>query len=733
VNIRRIAEHAHAVVLGLVVGVPMLFTAVALLPELTIPVPSNNDNATHFLLIQRASQALANGENLLDFWVPQVELGFPWLVYYQPLPALSVVLLHRGLFGLVDLITVFNVVRYLLLVGLPLTVFWSLRRMGVPAPGAAAAAAVSPLLSGDFRYGFDYDSYVWRGFGMFTQLSAMHLSFATVAIFWNALRSTDRTRLLWAALALAALVLTHLLYAYMMGITLGVLAIAGAASRADVLRRLMRLAVAGVPAALLTAWLWLPIVMQTPYMAVSPYLQPEKLASYGAPTILTWLLTGDLLDHGRLPVATVLLGLGIVAAVVTRTPLGRSALVLFATWLVLYFGRPTLDGLVDLFPMRDALLFHRFIGSVELFAIVLVGLGVAWAFERLALARSPRRLALGGAALLLLLAPAIAERASFYALNERWMRQTMEAIDADVDARTILASLRDQPGGRVFAGLRSTGYGPQLNFGLPFNSVRFSDLLVFKAVPVVAAPYSSASLNADLIWEFAVDRPAHYQLFDVRWVVAPTGTEMPGFLRAVTRTPRYTLYAAPTTGIVTYGALVDRQSVRTQRDLFAINRPWFNGNEPGALRFHRFEYPAPAQGSLAAGAAACSRPTYGYERVQPGRVDLLVGCAEASTLVLKVTYHPNWQVTVDGRPAPAFMVSPSFIGVALAPGDHFVTAEYHSTPLKTPLFLGAAALLGAAAVYAWRERLRGLLAALRRAGLRRRLTRVLRQRLPQTQ
>ena len=80
---------------------PVLFTAVALLPELTVAVPSNNDDATHFLLIQRASEALANGENVLDHWVPQLELGFPWFIYYQPLPALLVVLLDRALFGLV--------------------------------------------------------------------------------------------------------------------------------------------------------------------------------------------------------------------------------------------------------------------------------------------------------------------------------------------------------------------------------------------------------------------------------------------------------------------------------------------------------------------------------------------------------------------------------------------------------------------------------------------------------
>ena len=689
--------------------VPTLFTALALLPELTIAVPSNNDDATHFLLIQRASQALARGENVLDHWVPQLELGFPWFLYYQPLPALVVVLLHRALFGLVDLLTVFNAVRYVLLVGFPLTVLWSLRRMGIGVAGAAVAAAAAPLLSGDFRYGFDYDSYVWRGFGMFTQLAAMHLSFVTVAIAWRALRTRGRTELVWTALALSALVLTHLIYAYMMAITLGVLAIAGAESRPDVVRRLARLAAAAIPGAVITAWLWLPFITQTAFLGASPYLQPEKYDSYGAQQILTWLVTGDLMDHGRLPVITALVALGVVAAVIARRdPLARSALALFGIWLTLYFGRPTLDGLVSLLPMHDGLLLHRFIGSVELFAIVLVGIGAAWACERANAARSPRRFAFAGLAALVLLLPAMAERATFYSFNTTWMRQTADAIDADADARSIIASLRDQPSGRVFAGLRSSGFGPQLDFGIPFNSVRFSDLLVFDAMPVVAAPYSSLSLNADLFWDFAVDRPEDYQLFDVRYVIAPAATDMPAFLRPITRTPRYVLYAAPTTGYATYGALIDRQSVTTQRGLFAINRAWFDGADGAGLRFHRFDFPAAVDGTTASASAGCASPTYGYERAQPSRIDLLVGCPDASTLVLKVTYHPNWRVTVDGRDTATFMVSPSFVGVALAPGEHFVTAEYRSTPLKTPLLIVGALVFGAAVAYLCRERLRAL-------------------------
>jgi len=63
----------------------MAFNAFALLPEVTVPVPNVNDDAEHVLFIQQASEALTNGQDPLDFWVPQLELGFPQFLYYQNL------------------------------------------------------------------------------------------------------------------------------------------------------------------------------------------------------------------------------------------------------------------------------------------------------------------------------------------------------------------------------------------------------------------------------------------------------------------------------------------------------------------------------------------------------------------------------------------------------------------------------------------------------------------------
>jgi uncharacterized membrane protein YfhO len=90
--------------------------------------------------------------------------------------------------------------------------------------------------------------------------------------------------------------------------------------------------------------------------------------------------------------------------------------------------------------------------------------------------------------------------------------------------------------------------------------------------------------------------------------------------------------------------------------------------------------------------------------MQIDRYDGLLGCdGGISLVVLKVTYHPNWRVTVDDKPVDAFMVSPGFIGFEVPPGQHFVSAQYVSTPVKTPLV--ALGLLTAVGLVAFRRRL----------------------------
>jgi hypothetical protein len=669
----------------------MLFNAIALLPEVAYPLPNVNDDAEHVLFIQQASDAWAAGQDPLDFWVPQVELGFPQFLYYQNLAHLVVVALGKLTFGLLPLRTLFDLVRYVLLVAFPLTVFWSMRRMGFSHVAAAIGAAAGSLLSSG-RYGFEYDSYVWRGLGVYTQIFGMHLSFIALATLHRV--ATRGTGLVAAALACAALALSHLIYAYMTAITAVVLLIS-ALTRANAVGRVLRFGAVAALAAAVGAYMWVPFFAQAGYLNVSPYLDRAKYDSFGAPTILGWLVSGDLLDHGRLPVLTALLAVGIAAALVKRTRLLVLTLVLFALWLVLYFGRPTLGPIADLLPLHEGLLFHRFIGGVDLFAILLIGAGGAYLWELARAELTPRRLAAMAAATAILFVPVLVERWSYYGDNTAWMRITQTAIDADADARTVLDALAAQPPGRAYAGLRNN-WGSTLDFGIPFNSVRMYNLLTFDRFDALAPPYRGASLNSDLLFDFNDQDPAHYRLFGVQYVIAPPTAALIAGLVPIVSTPKYVLYRAPGGGYAEYAPIVRTETPASQLDLFERARAWLRGGAATSWQFARYVYRERAPSEVPATMADCPRPGISYARAQSSRFDVLASCDSDSAMVLKVTYHPNWHVTVDGRDVATFMASPSYLAFALPAGQHFITAEYRSAPLKDTLFLlGMAAALGA--------------------------------------
>jgi hypothetical protein len=427
-------------------------------------------------------------------------------------------------------------------------------------------------------------------------------------------------------------------------------------------------------------------------------LERWKYDSFGAHDILWWLVNGDLFDFGRWPVLTVLVALGIAAALM-RLRRSRPALLavsLFAVWVALYFGRPTWGHILGILPLHDSLLLHRFKGSVDLMAILLMGLGGDWLWQQASVLGERWRAPVVVLAMLLLLVPALRERQNYYLLNTQWIERNRKALAADEDADAILATLKEMPPGRAHAGLRAN-WGKTLTYG----DVKFYDLLTFHRLMPVSPPYSSVSLNADLLWHFDDHNPAHYNLFNVKYLVAPRLLPMASFLRPIKETRRYTLYRADTDGYAGYVVISGRRAPSSQSNLFFQNRDWLRSIEPGAGRFLRYAYP-PGRGADAAatqpaganGAPLCASAKIHEENILPGRFDLHAECSAASAVVLKTTYHPNWRVDVDGREVETFMISPSFVGFELPAGTHRIKAEYRAGALKTALlFAGAAAVL----------------------------------------
>ncbi|HYK99120.1 MAG TPA: hypothetical protein VEU77_12085, partial [Candidatus Acidoferrales bacterium] len=383
---------------------------------------------------------------------------------------------------------------------------------------------------------------------------------------------------------------------------------------------------------------------------------------------------------------------GVGAAIRWRDRTAALGLALLAVWLVLWSGRTSLGALADLLPFSHGLHVHRFVGGVDVAAVLLIGIGAAaaWSFARAA--ASPRRAAIAGGVLLVLLMPAFLERADYYSWNTTWMTETRDAIARDTDVAGVVAALDDLPPGRVYAGLNDD-WQKALDF-VPFNSARFPDVLNMAGLPRMAKPYASLSLTGDLAFTFDVNDRAQWDLFNVRYAVARTDQSVPSFLSPLRTVGKYTIYGAPTSGWTSFAQTVSTRTYATDSDLFYGERdatPRAAGHA-----FAKLAYPAPAAPESAATPMCFDTRHVAYERMQDDRYDALLGCDSGPSLVvLKVTYHPNWHVTVDDAAVPTYLVTPGFIAFDVPPGMHFITARYVSTPIKTPLVaLGLFAVVG---------------------------------------
>ena len=265
----------------------MAFNLIHLYPEVAIHTPRLNDGVLHLLAAEGAAAALDAGQDPTDFWLGGVTFGYPLVHHYQHLPYVALALAHR-LTGL-PVTTLFDWSGYLLLCLFPLSVYGAMRRVGFGPLPAVLAGLAAPLLATDGLYGFDFGSYAWRGFGLYTQFWGMALLPPAVAEGYVTLR-TGRGYFR-STLCLGATLLAHLVSGYIAGLSLAALVLLPAlgrgelpsdeepvASPAGVLPRAGRLLLLGAGVALATAYFWVPYALDGAYMNRSVWEKAIKSA-----------------------------------------------------------------------------------------------------------------------------------------------------------------------------------------------------------------------------------------------------------------------------------------------------------------------------------------------------------------------------------------------------------------------------------------------------------------------
>jgi hypothetical protein len=500
-----------------VVALTVLVQADLLFHETRIGQCDLNDSVFHVTLAERA----AAERNPLDFWVPEWTFGYPVLRTYQPLGSLFLTGLYHLLGKSVSMVVLFAWVKFLLLVAFPVTVFFAARMIGLSDAAAAAAAAIAPFVSTNGLYGIEYGSYLWRGSGLYTQLVASHLFLLTIGF---AARTFRGERFVTVTGVLAGLTfLAHFIYGHMAALTIVLLAI--------LFRSWIRLAWIGAVAFAISAFQLLPMLRDMPLIARSRWEEAWKWDSFGAGAVMKWLVTGDLLDFGRLPVITALVATGFAVAIITRDKTTRFVAIAAAFWIVVFFGRPTFGPLLTLLGFGDRVQLHRVIGGAHLFLILLGGIGFA------AIARKPW---LGALVALVLIVPIFKERRAYLRDNKSWGEENLVWLAKDKPTLDqALAAARKLPG-RTYAGL-----GAQWGKTFRVGYVPVYAFIGRAHIPALSYLYHAMAKTSDAMVLFDDTNPRDYERFAVGSVIAPIDRQMPPFLREVATFGRFRVLQFP--------------------------------------------------------------------------------------------------------------------------------------------------------------------------------------------
>ena len=488
-----------------------------------------------------------------------------------------------------------------------------------------------------------------------------------------------------------------------------------------------------------------PLIDQRPWAATNEALRGTALSGgYGAARVLGWLGSGQLLDHGRIPVVTAFAAIGLAQALARwRADPGSRALVLaLAGCLLLSFGRTTFGSLVAVVPGSGDIFFRRFMMGVQLAALLLAGRGAAWCggwvwneLGRLALRRrvpprealrrrlawrwaNPRmgrvRTAVAVGGMILVLAPAWLEQRSFDRRNANHIaaqRRADATQGAEVDE--LVGLIEANGGGRVYAGMPS-------NWGMNFTvgAVPVFKYLESRDVDEVGYTLRTAALMTGPEDHFDELDPSDYELFGIRYLILPSGSPPPVSADEVAVAGPYALWTTPTTGYVHVGTISETLTA-DRADLGARSVPLLQSGLADHGDYLEIDFggtqatlpplPQPSRGRSAGNVISEN------DDLDQGLVTATVTLRRPGVVVLSASFDDGWTVTVDGRPTHTTMVAPALVATDVPAGTHTIGFRYRGYSGYPELFalcaLTLAAFAGADAVRRRRVRSSSLGAA----------------------
>ncbi len=688
-----------------------------------------NDNSFQYALVDRTNQmwdyasrtcqknlfnVFCSLSILTNHWVPNWAEGYNLPYYYSHIPQIFIVGSYRLIAPPVSLFQYYHFIIYLLLCFFPLSLFLAFRILKFPWITAGIAALLASQISTDGLYGIDQSSFLWRGWGLSSQLFALLWLPLTIASIIQYTKESSRKLLSLSVLFLVCTTAGHLGIGMMAFLAIPIICLSQTLMSILEKQRIIleasiqaikQIVLLALPPLIILSYWVIPAFLHNNFHNISVWDPVWKFNSYGAKEVITMFVNGQLFDFGRFPLFTMLVIIGLYVTIQN----GFSLAFLFLFFFLLFFGRTTWGGLLNFIPGMSEFHQHRFIVGVHLTGLFLAPLGLAWLLNIIAslhryFVSSLLRLFVYLFIGLFVYWLIVSQTIKYASYNTTLIRQANEQYSKakpDFDLLlTTLKNLQNSNPGRVYALRGSEGKAFEI------ASTPYYMQLSTYGIPTVLWLPETWSMNSDTEQFFSEDNQSHYNLYNIRYVVTPPTKKQQTFWKLVTETEHWKLYTVETDGYITVGTapsvvtskktdLINlvhlwiqsdypKQQIHPELSAIHTSLPHFTMLDPVTYRIpdgitHSLFQDVPSYVSPLSNLSDLIKITSqssDADMVFRSTVEIKKHCPTC-VVILKQTYHPNWKITVNGKKIQTINVFPSFIGIRLEiPGTYDITFSY---------------------------------------------------------